>query len=74
MNQWSFGDSAAAVAATAAWNVQYLGSHSYHLDRSYYNNTPYFPGPGAINPRRPNQLFRPDPHHRQRRDRELQRA
>ena len=22
-----------------------------------YNNTPYFPGPGAINPRRPNQLF-----------------
>jgi len=37
--------------------VQYLGSHSYHLDRSYYNNTPLQPGPGAVNSRRPNPLF-----------------
>jgi len=37
--------------------VQYLGSHSLHLDRSFFNNTPFYPGPGAINPRRPNQLF-----------------
>jgi hypothetical protein len=38
--------------------VQYLGSHSYHLDRSFYNNTP-LPGPGPVNSRRPNQLFGP---------------
>ena len=25
--------------------MQYLGSHSYHLDRSFYNNTP-LPGTG----------------------------
>jgi hypothetical protein len=29
----------------------------YHLDRSYYNNQPYLPGPGTIQSRRPNQLF-----------------
>src|SRR5262249_27385063 len=27
--------------------LQYLGSHSLHLDRSYYNNTPQ-PGPGLV--------------------------
>ena len=48
---------AAAAFQNHGLDVQYLGSHSYHLDRSYFNNTPYFPGPGAINPRRPNQLF-----------------
>jgi hypothetical protein len=37
--------------------MQYIGSHSLHLDRNFYNNTPYYPGPGAIAPRRPNQLF-----------------
>ena len=56
MNQWS------AALERQLWNgggfdVQYLGSHSYHLDRSYYNNTPLAPGPGAVNSRRPNQLF-----------------
>ena len=56
MNQWSAG------LERQLWNgggfeVQYLGSHSYHLDRSYYNNTPLFPGPGAVNTRRPNPLF-----------------
>src|SRR5262249_11079417 len=35
---------------------QYLGSHSLHLDRSYYNNTPQ-PGPGLVSSRRPNPLF-----------------
>ena len=44
MNQWS------ASLERQLWSgggleVQYLGSHSYHLDRSYYNNTP-LPGPG----------------------------
>jgi hypothetical protein len=56
MNQWSFGIQRQLSKSTGL-DVQYLGSHSYHLDRSFYNNTPYFPGPGAINPRRPNQLF-----------------
>ncbi|HEV3201391.1 MAG TPA: carboxypeptidase regulatory-like domain-containing protein [Bryobacteraceae bacterium] len=57
MNQWSAG------LERQLWNgggleLQYLGSHSYHLDRSYYNNTPY-PGPGPVNSRRPNPLFGP---------------
>ncbi|HEV2445117.1 MAG TPA: hypothetical protein VGS58_04315, partial [Candidatus Sulfopaludibacter sp.] len=32
-------------------------SHAYHLDRSFYNNTPLLPGPGSVNSRRPNPLF-----------------
>ena len=57
MNQWSAG------LERQLWNgggleVQYLGSHSYHLDRSFYNNTP-LPGPGSVNSRRPNPLFGP---------------
>jgi len=56
MNQWS------ASLQRQLWNgggleVQYLGSHSYHLDRSYYNNTPLEPGPGSVSSRRPNPLF-----------------
>jgi len=43
--------------ATADWGPEYLGSHSLHLDRNYYNNTP-LPGPGAVAGRRPNSLFR----------------
>jgi hypothetical protein len=56
MNQWSFGVQRQFGRSTGL-DVQYLGSHSYHLDRSFYNNTPYYPGPGAINPRRPNQRW-----------------
>ena len=55
MNQWSFGVEQ-ALWRNAGLEINYLGSHSYHLDRSYYNNTP-LPGPGAIQPRRPNQAF-----------------
>jgi len=56
MNQWS------ASLQRQLWSgggleVQYLGSHSYHLDRSFYNNTPLYPGPGSVNSRRPNPLF-----------------
>jgi hypothetical protein len=56
MNQWS------ASLQRQLWNgggleAQYLGSHSYHLDRSFYNNTPLEPGPGSVNSRRPNPLF-----------------
>ncbi len=55
MNQWS------ASLDRQFWGgggleLQYLGSHSYHLDRSYYNNTP-LPGPGAVSTRRPNKNF-----------------
>jgi hypothetical protein len=56
MNQWSFGLEQ-SLWSNSGLSVEYLGSHSYHLDRSYYNNTPYLPGPGSIQPRRPNQLF-----------------
>ncbi|MDQ2775788.1 MAG: TonB-dependent receptor, partial [Acidobacteriota bacterium] len=55
MNQWS-ADLERTVWTNAALDVQYLGSHSTHLDRSYYNNTPQ-PGPGSVSSRRPNQLF-----------------
>jgi hypothetical protein len=55
-NQWSL------AVERQVWKgggveVSYLGSHADHLDRSYYNNQPYLPGPGAIQPRRPNQTF-----------------
>jgi hypothetical protein len=56
MNQWSAGLER-QLWSGGGMEVQYLGSHSYHLDRSFYNNTPYYPGPGAVNSRRPNQLF-----------------
>lgn len=55
MNQWSF-DVQRALWASAALDIQYLGSHSEHLDRNFYDNTPQ-PGPGSVNSRRPNPLF-----------------
>jgi hypothetical protein len=58
MNQWSAGLER-QLWSGGGIEVQYLGSHSYHLDRSYYNNTPYLPGPGAVNSRRPNPAFGP---------------
>jgi hypothetical protein len=51
-NQWSL-DVARPLWRGAGLDVQYLGSRTIHLDRSYYSNTP-LPGPGAIQPRRPN--------------------
>lgn len=56
MNQWS-GDLQQGLWSSAALDIQYLGSESTHLDRSYYNNTPYLPGPGTVASRRPNPLF-----------------
>ena len=41
----------------AGAELQYLGSHSLHLDRSFYNNEPLTPADGSVNSRRPNQLF-----------------
>ena len=55
MNQWSF-DVERGLWGGAALDMQYLGSHSLHLDRSYYDNTP-LPGPGNVQARRPNQAF-----------------
>ena len=56
MNQWSF-SLEHGLWKNAGVEVQYLGSHTVHLDRSYFNNTPV-PGIGNIDDRRPNQLFR----------------
>jgi Carboxypeptidase regulatory-like domain len=56
MNQWSM-SLERGLWSTAGIALEYLGSHSYHLDRSFFNNTPA-PGPGIIDDRRPNQLFR----------------
>ncbi|HYZ85086.1 MAG TPA: hypothetical protein VE621_11815, partial [Bryobacteraceae bacterium] len=56
LNQWSFSVER-ALWRNAGLDIQYLGSKGTHLDRSYYSNTPQ-PGPGAIDARRPNQLFR----------------
>lgn len=56
MNQWSAGLER-QLWSGGGLELQYLGSHSYHLDRSFYNNTPLLPGPGSVNSRRPNPLF-----------------
>lgn len=55
MNQWSL-DVGRGLWSGAGLDVQYLGSRTIHLDRSYHNNTP-LPGPGAIQARRPNQRW-----------------
>ena len=70
MNQWS------ASLDRQLWSgggleVQYLGSHSYHLDRSFYNNTPLLPGPGAVNCAAAESEVWSHSHHRQRRNRQL---
>lgn len=56
MNQWNASLQQAAWT-NAAFEIQYIGSESVHLDRSYYSNRP---GPGLstdIQSRRPNQLW-----------------
>jgi len=55
MNQWSLSVER-GLWKSAGIALEYLGSYSYHLDRSFFMNTPR-PGPGAINDRRPNPLF-----------------
>ncbi len=56
MNQWSFGIQQ-GLWSNAALDIQYLGSHAVHLDRSYYNNTPLPGSRASVASRRPNQLF-----------------
>jgi hypothetical protein len=55
-DQWSV-DVQRELHAGMALDLQYLGSNTSHLDRSFFNNTPQ-PGPGAVDPRRPSQKFR----------------
>lgn len=55
-NQWSM-DLERQLWNGGGLDIGYLGSHTDHLDRNYYNNQPVLPGPGLIQPRRPNQLF-----------------
>lgn len=53
--QWNL-DTGVQLWNGGALEMQYLGSRGIYLDRSYYLNQPA-PGPGAVNPRRPYQLF-----------------
>jgi hypothetical protein len=55
-DQWSF-DIQRELARGMALDLEYVGSHTQHLDRSFFNNTPQ-PGPGAVDPRRPSQRFK----------------
>jgi hypothetical protein len=55
-DQWSF-DIQRELARGTALDLQYIGSHTSHLDRSFFNNTPQ-PGPGLVDARRPSQKFR----------------
>jgi len=55
-NQWSF-DVQRELRPGTALVVEYVGSNTSHLDRSFFNNTPQ-PGPGPVDPRRPSQRFR----------------
>ena len=55
-HQWSF-DVQRELWSGTALDVQYVGSNTSHLDRSFFNNTPQ-PGEGAVDPRRPNPRFR----------------
>jgi len=55
-DQWSV-DVQRELSSTTALDLQYVGSNTSHLDRSFFNNTPQ-PGPGPVDPRRPSQNFR----------------
>jgi hypothetical protein len=55
MYQWNL-DLGQEVWRNGGLELQYLGSHSIHLDESYYPNQPQ-PGAGNVNARRPNQLI-----------------
>ena len=55
-HQWSV-DLQRELWPGTALDLQYVGSNTKNLDRSFFNNTPQ-PGPGAVDPRRPSQRFR----------------
>jgi hypothetical protein len=54
--QWSL-DVQRELWKGAALDLQYVGSNTSHLDRSFFNNTPQ-PGPGNVDARRPSQNYR----------------
>jgi hypothetical protein len=54
-NQWSF-DVQRELFQNTAIDLQYVGSRTTNLDRSFFVNTPA-PGPGPIQERRPNPAF-----------------
>ncbi len=53
--QWNL-DTGVELSPGSALEFQYLGSRAIDLDHSLYPNQP-LPGAGAVNPRRPYQLF-----------------
>ena len=55
-DQWSL-DLQRELWRNTALDIQYVGSNTRHLDRSFFNNTPA-PGPGPVDARRPSQKFR----------------
>ena len=55
-DQWSV-DIQRELARSTVVDLEYVGSHTQHLDRSFFNNTPQ-PGPTAVDPRRPSQRFK----------------
>ena len=55
-DQWSV-DVQRELWRGTALDLQYLGSNTSHLDRSFFNNTPA-PGAGPVDPRRPSQNYR----------------
>src|SRR6266542_1537687 len=55
-DQWSF-DIQRELWASGGFNIEYVGSNTSHLDRSFFNNTPT-PGAGTVDSRRPTSLFR----------------
>jgi hypothetical protein len=55
-DQWSV-DLQRELWKGTALDLQYVGSNTSHLDRSFFNNTPA-PGSGLVDPRRPSQNYR----------------
>ena len=55
-DQWSV-DVQRELRPGTAVLVEYVGSNTSHLDRSFFNNTPQ-PGPGTVDSRRPSLKFR----------------
>jgi hypothetical protein len=55
-DQWS-ADVQHELGRGMVLDLQYVGSNTSHLDRSFFNNTPQ-PGAGTVDSRRPSQKFR----------------
>ena len=70
MNQWSAGLER-QLWSGGGFEVQYLGSHSYHLDRSFYNNTPLAARTGLRQFAPAQSAVWRHPHHQRRRNRQL---